>query len=78
MLRLIFILLLNLSLPFLLYYLRYWVWRWWLSRREPKVEILSDTPKVPPMNWPLFVKLLGLGLLLLAAVLFGMRLGADG
>lgn len=75
MLRVIFLILLNLSLPFLLYYLRHWVWRWLLARRQPTAKVICDEPKVPPMNWPLFVKLLGLGVLLLAAVLFGMRLG---
>lgn len=75
MLRVIFLILINLSLPFLLYYLRHWVWRWLLARRQPTAKVIRDEPKVPPMNWPLFVKLLGLGVLLLAAVLFGMRLG---
>lgn len=75
MLRVAVLMLLNLALPFLVYYLRHWVWRWLLSRREPTAEVLSNTPKVPPMNWVLFVKLLGLGVLLLAAILFGMRLG---
>jgi len=75
MLRVALLMLLNLALPFLVYYLRYWLWRWFLSRREPTAEVLSGTPKVPPMNWVLFTKLFGLGVLLLAAILFGMRLG---
>lgn len=75
MLRILFLTLLNLILPFLLYYLRYWVWRWLISRRQPSAKVIDDTPKVPPMNWSLFTKLLGLGVLLLAAILFGIRLG---
>lgn len=78
MLRIVFLTLINLALPFLLYYLRHWVWLWWLSRRQPTAQVISDTPKVPPMNWNLFIKLLGLGVMLMAAVLFGIRLGQDG
>lgn len=73
--RIVFLTLLNLALPFILYALRYWIWRWWLKRQQPEAKVIDDTPKVPPMNWDLFIKLLALGILLLAAVLFGMRLG---
>ncbi len=75
MLRLFLLTAINLALPFLLYYLRHWVWRWLINRRQPEAKVIDDTPAVPPMNWSLFIKLLALGVLLLAAVLFGMRLG---
>lgn len=76
--RVLFLTLINLALPFLLYYLRHWVWRLLLARRTPTAKVITNTPKVPPMNWDLFIKLLALGVLLLAAVLFGIRLGGDG
>lgn len=76
--RIIFLTLINLALPFVLYALRYWIYRWLIKRRQPEAKVINDTPKVPPMNWDLFIKLLALGILLLAAVLFGMRLGDGG
>ena len=76
--RILFLTLINLALPFVLYALRYWVYRWLIKRRQPEAKVINDTPKVPPMNWDLFIKLLALGVLLLAAVLFGMRLGDGG
>ena len=76
--RILFLTVLNFALPFVLYALRYWIWRWLLLRRQPEAKVIDNTPKVPPMNWALFIKLLALGVVLLAAVLFGMRLGGEG
>lgn len=69
MTRIIFLSLLNLLLPFVLYYLRHWLWVWWLNRNGDK----KAEKHVPPLNVDIAVRLLGIGVLLLAISLLVLR-----
>lgn len=69
MIRVLFLSLLNLALPFVLYYLRHWLWVWWLKRKGDK----KASYHVPPLNLDLAIRLLGIGVVLLAIMLLSLR-----
>lgn len=61
------LILLNFSLPFLLFALRNWYWRYKLTKAG------NPTAKIPQWNKRNVLRLLGYGLLLLVITLFTLR-----
>lgn len=72
MMRVVFLSLLNLALPFVLYYLRHWLWIWWLKSQGDR----QPERHVPPINIPIAIRLLSIGVLLLAITLLVIRFTA--
>lgn len=69
MMRVLFLSLLNLALPFVLYALRHWLYVWLMKRKGGKKAVSN----VPPLNVDLTIRLLGIGVLLLAITLLILR-----